>query len=56
MDCGHYLSSRPATRIQQDTAAIAPINVDLGLVAGLTADVDAVACSLENPESCEACQ
>ncbi|MEV0717937.1 ribonucleoside-diphosphate reductase subunit alpha [Asanoa sp. NPDC050611] len=38
----YYLRSRPATRIQQATVAIiAP---------------DAVACSLENPESCEACQ
>jgi ribonucleoside-diphosphate reductase alpha chain len=38
----YYLRSRPATRIQQATVAItAP-----------TADV----CSLENPESCEACQ
>ena len=41
----YYLRSRPATRIQQATV-------------GITArpDDDAVACSLENPESCEACQ
>ncbi|MFI5896585.1 ribonucleoside-diphosphate reductase subunit alpha [Actinoplanes sp. NPDC051513] len=38
----YYLRSRPATRIQQATVSIAP--------------VEAVACSLENPESCEACQ
>ena len=38
----YYLRSRPATRIQQATVSIAP--------------VDAVACSVENPESCEACQ
>ena len=36
----YYLRSRPATRIRQTT----------------TSDQDAVACSLENPESCEACQ
>ncbi|MBV8931961.1 MAG: ribonucleoside-diphosphate reductase subunit alpha, partial [Kutzneria sp.] len=36
----YYLRSRPATRIQQATVPT----------------VDAVACSLENPESCEACQ
>jgi ribonucleoside-diphosphate reductase alpha chain len=42
----YYLRSRPATRIQQATVAIAPLAVD----------ADAVACSLENPESCEACQ
>jgi len=36
----YYLRSRPATRIQQATVPVA----------------EAVACSLENPESCEACQ
>ncbi|MFD6567897.1 ribonucleoside-diphosphate reductase subunit alpha [Micromonospora profundi] len=41
----YYLRSRPATRIQQATVAlVAP------------SDTDALACSLENPESCEACQ
>ncbi|WFE36072.1 ribonucleoside-diphosphate reductase subunit alpha [Micromonospora sp. WMMD975] len=39
----YYLRSRPATRIQQATV-LAPV-VDA-----------AAACSLENPESCEACQ
>jgi ribonucleoside-diphosphate reductase alpha chain len=46
----YYLRSRPATRIQQATVAMAP--------AG-QADADAAAaisCSLESPESCEACQ
>ncbi|GAA1739415.1 ribonucleoside-diphosphate reductase subunit alpha [Luedemannella helvata] len=37
----YYLRSRPATRIQQATIALTS---------------DAEACSLENPESCEACQ
>jgi ribonucleoside-diphosphate reductase alpha chain len=46
----YYLRSRPATRIQQATVAITPTTVPL------TEPVDAVACSLENPESCEACQ
>jgi ribonucleoside-diphosphate reductase alpha chain len=46
----YYLRSRPATRIRQTTvsstaAATAPVT-----------DAQAVACSLENPESCEACQ
>ncbi|MEV6602194.1 ribonucleoside-diphosphate reductase subunit alpha [Actinoplanes sp. NPDC051346] len=36
----YYLRSRPATRIQQATVAVTPAEV----------------CSLENPESCEACQ
>jgi len=39
----YYLRSRPATRIQQATVSAAPA-------------ADALACSLENPESCEACQ
>ncbi|MBL7253485.1 ribonucleoside-diphosphate reductase subunit alpha [Paractinoplanes lichenicola] len=43
----YYLRSRPATRIQQATVSVAPIAV---------ADDEALACSLENPESCEACQ
>jgi ribonucleoside-diphosphate reductase alpha chain len=43
----YYLRSRPATRIQQATVSTA-------IPAG--ADDAAVACSLENPESCEACQ
>jgi ribonucleoside-diphosphate reductase alpha chain len=41
----YYLRSRPATRIQQATVALPP-----------AAAQDAVACSLENPETCEACQ
>ncbi|WP_210585764.1 ribonucleoside-diphosphate reductase subunit alpha [Streptomyces sp. GESEQ-35] len=45
----YYLRSRPATRIAR--AAQAQTTVP----AQTTAE-DAVACSLENPESCEACQ
>ncbi len=39
----YYLRSRPATRIAKATVTSAP-------------DASAVACSLDNPESCEACQ
>ncbi|MFJ5639978.1 ribonucleoside-diphosphate reductase subunit alpha [Streptomyces sp. NPDC093223] len=46
----YYLRSRPATRIAR--AAQAQPTVP----AQQTAVEDAVACSLENPESCEACQ
>ncbi|MFC9971619.1 ribonucleoside-diphosphate reductase subunit alpha [Spirillospora sp. NPDC127200] len=42
----YYLRSRPATRIAQTTVT----------TTAAAADPDAVACSLENPESCEACQ
>ncbi|MGX1850466.1 ribonucleoside-diphosphate reductase subunit alpha [Streptomyces sp. NBC_01456] len=49
----YYLRSRPATRIAQSargaTAAAAPVPQQ-------ATDPEAVACSLENPESCEACQ
>ncbi len=48
----YYLRSRPATRIQQATTSVsAPVSQPEPLPV-----VDAVACSLENPESCEACQ
>jgi ribonucleoside-diphosphate reductase alpha chain len=47
----YYLRSRPATRIQQATVAIA---VPAPVLAAPDAEV--LACSLENPESCEACQ
>jgi len=42
----YYLRSRPATRIQQATVT----------AAEPAADAAPVACSLENPETCEACQ
>jgi ribonucleoside-diphosphate reductase alpha chain len=44
----YYLRSRPATRIQQATVAVP--------AAPSVADEDAITCSLENPETCEACQ
>ncbi|MFF9848729.1 ribonucleoside-diphosphate reductase subunit alpha [Streptomyces litmocidini] len=50
----YYLRSRPATRIAraaQAATTAAPIPVQQA-----APDADAIACSLENPESCEACQ
>jgi len=62
----YYLRSRPATRIQQATvAAAAPDAAGLdevaradgaGAGAGPDAGAAAVACSLANPDTCEACQ
>jgi ribonucleoside-diphosphate reductase alpha chain len=63
----YYLRSRPATRIQQATVAAGGAigTVGAGGAIGAVGDqatapsieqIDAVACSLENPESCEACQ
>ena len=45
----YYLRSRPATRISQATVA-----TQAGPQTVL--DPEAVACSLENPEYCDACQ
>ena len=44
----YYLRSRPATRIRQTTTTQE--------AAPAASDAEAVACSLANPESCEACQ
>ncbi|MFJ3023072.1 ribonucleoside-diphosphate reductase subunit alpha [Streptomyces tendae] len=46
----YYLRSRPATRIARAAARATAVPVQAG------PDPEAVACSLENPESCEACQ
>ncbi|MFD8421128.1 ribonucleoside-diphosphate reductase subunit alpha [Streptomyces sp. NPDC059466] len=50
----YYLRSRPATRIAR--AAQAQARPEKSIPLQQVADPDAVACSLENPESCEACQ
>lgn len=50
----YYLRSRPATRIAR--AAGGSSAATTAPVPQQAADPDAVACSLENPESCEACQ
>lgn len=50
----YYLRSRPATRIAR--AAQAQAQPEKTVPVQQAADPDAVACSLENPESCEACQ
>jgi ribonucleoside-diphosphate reductase alpha chain len=56
----YYLRSRPATRIQQATTAVtptsAPTTAPVTVAPPTTTDEEAIACSLENPESCEACQ
>ncbi|AGS71737.1 ribonucleoside-diphosphate reductase subunit alpha [Streptomyces collinus] len=50
----YYLRSRPATRIAR--AAQGQARAEAAIPVQQAADPDAVACSLENPESCEACQ
>jgi len=55
----YYLRSRPATRINKTTTGGAPEGGPTGGPDGAPkktfTDEEAVACSLENPESCEAC-
>ena len=52
----YYLRSRPATKIAQvaagDSAAVSQPEPDVVAYS----DAEAVMCSLENPEACEACQ
>ncbi|MEU3841846.1 ribonucleoside-diphosphate reductase subunit alpha [Streptomyces sp. NPDC028635] len=50
----YYLRSRPATRIAR--AARAQARPEKSLPVQQVTDDEAIACSLENPESCEACQ
>lgn len=50
----YYLRSRPATRIAQATVA-ASVAGEVPVPAPVL-DPEAVACSLENPEYCDACQ
>lgn len=45
----YYLRSRPATRIRQTTVTASVLPTE-------ALAVEAVTCSLENPETCEACQ
>ncbi len=59
----YYLRSRPATEIAKTTAsapALASVAPSIGpgtqTSAAEFSPADAIACSLENPESCEACQ
>ncbi|AWK11328.1 ribonucleoside-diphosphate reductase subunit alpha [Streptomyces spongiicola] len=61
----YYLRSRPATRIARAASGTTPAASgttpaatipDATIPVQQAADPEAVACSLENPESCEACQ
>ncbi|MDG1845219.1 MAG: ribonucleoside-diphosphate reductase subunit alpha [Acidimicrobiales bacterium] len=51
----YYLRSRPATRINQTTVGTSPDTPPEEKVKTFT-DAEALACSLENPEHCEACE
>jgi ribonucleoside-diphosphate reductase alpha chain len=51
----YYLRSRPATKIAQVAAGDA-VSASAEPEVQAYSDVEAVVCSLENPEACEACQ
>ncbi len=53
----YYLRSRPATRINQTTTSQSPSGGGESAAAPekTFTDEEAIACSLENPEACEAC-
>ncbi len=51
----YYLRSRPATKISQVTAEYKTSEIVPAEVKAYS-DEEAMACSLENPEACEACQ
>ena len=50
----YYLRSRPATRIAKTTVQMG--EVALNAPKETYTDSEALVCSLENPEACEACQ
>jgi ribonucleoside-diphosphate reductase alpha chain len=52
----YYLRSRPATRIQLATVAGASTSTASTTATNPISDSAVIACSLENPETCEACQ
>ncbi len=52
----YYLRSRPATKINQVTADYKVADLIPGEPKKVYTDEEALICSLENPEACEACQ
>lgn len=52
----YYLRSRPATRIAKTTVSTTTMQVEAPTPKKTYTDEEALVCSLENPEACEACQ
>jgi ribonucleoside-diphosphate reductase alpha chain len=52
----YYLRSRPATRITKTTVDTEIANAEILGIDSALPDSAAIACSLENPEHCEACE
>jgi ribonucleoside-diphosphate reductase alpha chain len=53
----YYLRSRPATRITKTTVDEgSPVEAAIESIAPSLSEAEALACSLENPEHCEACE
>jgi ribonucleoside-diphosphate reductase alpha chain len=55
----YYLRSRPATKINKATVGVVttvtPVQAAPAAPKKEYSDAEAIACSLENPEACEAC-
>jgi ribonucleoside-diphosphate reductase alpha chain len=52
----YYLRSRPATSINKVTVALDQSSAPVEEAKTEYTAAEAIACSLENPEACEACQ
>lgn len=52
----YYLRSRPATAIAKTAVKKSTVAVETAAPVKEFTDAEAITCSLENPESCEACQ
>ncbi len=52
----YYLRSRPATAIAKTAVKKSAVVAETATPAKEYSDAEAITCSLENPESCEACQ
>lgn len=52
----YYLRSRPATKIAKVTNTTTNMTANTPISTSENSDTEAITCSLENPESCEACQ
>jgi ribonucleoside-diphosphate reductase alpha chain len=51
----YYLRSKPASQAKKITLENPPPNISVNFKNNTTQDQAAIACSLENPEACEAC-
>ena len=51
----YYLRSKPASQAKKITLENPPTNINVNFKNQTNQDQAAIACSLENPDACEAC-